>query len=603
MENETINRIKSAIQAYYAGNQIMDDEEYEELIASSGLSQFDLEKIKRQSILVIDKIKHKHPMGTLPKVHSMEEVKTSGDAIYQAKYDGCSIEIHHDADGKMDYACTRGDYTYGENRTDLVHELINLGKIKIDDSIKNASVRGELVISNEDWKLLDGEFKNQRNAAAGIANRNDLSYVKFLTFIPYDVVIDDSGDTQLYVGTDEAPHWSSFEEAESNTFKLGVPTDGIVIKQYEDGKQTSAQAYKFSDKTYKTRIRDVKWQLGRTGKLTPVAEFDTVFIDAEVSRASLGSYAIFEHLDLHYDDEIEVKKANMIIPQVIRNLGGGSSVKIMPPKWWNGKKTRIDGAHLYGFNDDQWRSTLYSQVNSLAAKGISNAFVDKCIEAYGVTCLEDLIEVVRREDFKVEGVGATMKKKALDCIDSIGNCTMTAFLSALAINGLGWKSMEKIVAKAKSEAGQLNVDATDYFLDIQSPYEFAYAISGLGHSAASAFKENFDMIVEQLNSFDTAFGHYPKFDNAVSAPDGPEVVVTGKFNDGLKRGDIEKLLRDNSFKVSGKVTKSTAHLIAGIGGGSKRSAAEALGIDIIETNGDINVALNQLKADEQNGEE
>ena len=594
---ETIKeKIAEAIKTYYSGNPVMDDEEYEELVASSGMSSFDIEKLKKKSILVVDKIKHKHPMGTLPKVHSMDEVKTSGNTIYQAKYDGCSIEIHHDSDGKMDYACTRGDYTYGENRTDIASELIDLGKVDIDYSIKNASVRGELLVSDDDWKLLEGEFKNQRNAASGIANRDDLSYVKFLTFIPYDIVFDDSGDTKLYTGSDGAPYWKSFEEAEKSLQDIGVPTDGIVIKEYKDDKQVDAKAYKFTDKTYKTRIRDVRWQLGRTGKLTPVAEFDTVFIDAEVSKASLGSYAIFKSLDLHYNDEIEVKKANMIIPQVVKNLGGGSKDEIIAPKWWNGKKTYVEGAHLFGYNDEHWRSTLYSQVNSLAGKGVSNAFVDKCIEQYGVTTFEDLVEVVNKQDFKVPGVGEAKTANAREALKQAGECTMTQFLSSLSIDHLGWKSMEKIVAKCASEAGALNLDADQYLLDIQSPYEFVFAISGLGDAAAKAFKDNFDFIKEQLYEFDHAFGHMPKTDDFKVEADGPEVVVTGKFNDGLKRGDIETLLRNNNFNVVGKVTSNTKYLVAGIGGGSKRSAAEALGVHIVETEGDINAGLNELKS-------
>lgn len=602
--NNIVCKISDAVKAYYAGSPIMSDEEYEELVAKSGLGWKDVENIKQDSIVVIDKVKHLWPMTSLPKMHNLNEIKKkSGRRIWQLKFDGSSIEVHYNSNGKFDYACTRGDYTYGDNRTALARVLIGAGKMKESESFANKSVRGELLVSNEDWKVISTEFKNQRNASSGIANRNDLQYASFLTFIPYDVIDDKTGKTSAYLGDNKPAFYDSFDKAKEAFDNSDVPVDGLVVKDYKDSsfeEQTYAIAYKFSDEEYETRLIDVTWQVGKTGKLTPVAHFDTVFIDAEVSKASLGSYAIFKSLDLHYNDKILVKKANMVIPQVVKNLGGGSSESVNAPVWWNGKKVENRGAHLFVEKDDTWKDVLYSQVNSLAGKGISNKFVDACIEEYGVTTLIDLVNTVNADDFKINGVGQVMSSKAKKCLSKIGECTMTAFLSSLSIDSLGWKSMEKIVDKVKDEASQMNLLPEDYIMQLQSPYEFAYAISGLGDASARHFAEKYAFIKDQLDDFEKVFGHMPRFDSDKSVQTGPEVVVTGKFNDGMKRGIVEEELRKNNFNVSSKVTKSTSFLIAGNGGGSKRSAAKSLGVKIIETNGDLNIALNALKDEESN---
>lgn len=603
------DRLSRAIRAYYAGDQSsddwMDDEQYEELVAESCISEYDLEQLKRSSVSLVDKIRHRWLMGTLEKIHDMSELSdANGYRVYELKYDGCSIELHFDDSGIMDYACTRGDYTYGENRTDLARYLMSCGIIG-DMSYQNASVRGELLVSNESWPMLTNTYANQRNAASGIANRDDLSLARYLTFVPYDVVDDSDGTTSMFGvvgnGMTTPKTFTNIDDATRAFESADVPVDGVVIKDYEDDtcmRQLSAVAYKFSDKIYETTVIDVIWQRGRTGKLTPVAVFSPVFIDAEVTRSSLGSYRRFKDLDLHVGDRILVKRANQVIPYVDRNLGGGS-IAITEPSWWNGERTYVDGANLFVKNDDRWLDRLISQVNMLSGKGASDNLVRDVVNAYGVTTLCELYTTVMDESFSIPGYGEKRTARVRSALSEIVSCTLQDFITAMAIDHLGRKTVDRIIDKASILADESNCSAAEYIVRLDSPYEFAYAISGMGDVASRSFADAMDEISSQLDEFRRTFGEYPQTRSSVSSG-GSSIVVTGRF-DGLTRRQIEDELTANGFTVSDRVTSSTRYLFAGVGGGSKRDAASALGVSIVETNGDLNEGLNMIKNLEKAG--
>ena len=600
MDKEIKQRIENAVKAYYSGDQAsewwLDDESYEELIAESGISDEELEQIK-QSVQITDKVKHNWPMGTLPKVHSLDEIQhdKTKTAIWQLKYDGCSVEIHYDSDGSIDRASTRGDYTYGENRLQLVKKLVDLGEILDDQKdLANSSVRGELLVSNENWPTIQDEYKNQRNSASGIANRKDLKHAECLTFVPYDVVNDSDGSKRALVAEYAAPMFDTYDEAVRESEMTDVPIDGLVYKEYEDAdldKQTYAVAYKFSDQTFKTHIRDVRWQMGKTGKLTPVAVFDTVFIDADVSKASLGSYDLFKKFDFHYNDEIEVKKANMIIPQVTANLGGGTKQKIEAPQYWNGKPTHVEGAHLFAENDQRWKNILWSQLSVLTGKGIGPKVMDKIVTEYGATTFYDFVQVSFLDDFYVYGMQKKSIENIRNAIRQASDADLVKFLAAMGLDSLGWKTCEKLVDKVLKDCGE--EDPTLWFMQIAYPYGFAESIKGVGAKAATSFASNYDLIVENLNDWEKLFHKLPQAVRPVKKA-GPEVVITGSFFH-VKRNELSAMLESEGFSIGGAVTKKTKYLFAGNYGGSKRKKAEELGTRIIETKGNVKHGLEELK--------
>lgn len=618
-DRKTTEEIARAIRTYYAGHPIMTDEEYEELVASSGLGWKDIENLKTQNVQVIDKVRHLHPMTSLPKVKTQGDIPEKSpnlDRMYQLKLDGSSLEVHYDSHGHFDWAATRGDYEIGDNRTNLARTLIGMGRIPWS-YIPNVAVRGELVVSNADWPAISQEFANQRNASAGISNRNDVQYARFLTFIAYDVIEDESGDSIMvdadlwgevtYGGGDSSPvgptyecltlgSFFTFEDAQHAFEHSYFPVDGVVIKDYDDMTERSAVAYKFSDRTYETVIRDVRWQIGKSGKLTPVAEFDPVFIDAEVRRASLGSYALFRDLDLHYGDHILVKKSNMVIPQVVTNVYGGGSDLISAPKYYNGHPTQVIGQHLYTENDIAWRQRLIMQVNDVAGKGIGPAFVERCIDAYGVQDIYDLILAVRDESFSIEGIGDKTLETARAALEMVGDIDMVQFIASIHIDGIGQVQSSKIAAKIAAVAESEHREQWDVLRRISRPYEFAFAIEGIGDVIARSFRTSFDLIRRQLDGFAEAFHHYPaNYEPSSSkiSSGAAQVVLTGKMD--VSRNEATRELEADGYSVVGKVTKDTSFLIlCGDRESSKVKDAERLGVRIIRCS-DLNDALNQLK--------
>lgn len=591
--------LAKAIRAYYAGDQKspdwMDDEAYEELVAQSGLSSEELERLKRDSVVVMDKIPHVHPMGTLPKVHDLSEIpEYSGERLWQLKYDGCSLEAHVDSEGNVDYACTRGDQLNGDNRTALWMALSASLRVPDLHDYRESSVRGELVVSDSDWRSLNGIYANQRNAAAGIANRDDTTLARLLTFIPYDVVDDRTGATTLYTGEMAAPSFDTFEQAEAAFRSSDVPLDGVVCKDYSYGVQSNALAYKFSDRTVTTTLRNVIWQRGRTGKLTPVAEFAPVFIDAEITRASLGSYRRFTELNLHYGDTIEVRRANQVIPYVESNRGGGRA-EVKAPTVWCGLQTHVDGAHLFVQMDDGWRERLDRQVDELCGKGVGASFVDSMVNAYGVTTFRELHDALMDEGFTLPGFKAKRTANVRQAVSEAGNCGLSSFIATLGISGVSDKIAARLVDKAIAVADASNISPADVFITMQDPYAFAYAVHGVGETVATSFSSSIGLVRDQLRDFEAMFGHYPKAMRSSRTSNGSKVVVTGRFN-GYTRSDVATEIEANGFVVDDRVTVSTCVLLAGEGGGqSKRAAAKALGKQIVETGGDLNMGLNALK--------
>lgn len=600
MDENITSKIAEAISSYYSGHPIMDDEEYEELIAP--YSDEEVEELKRSSIVVLDKVKHLWPMTSLPKARSLDEVRRlpEGDMRhYELKYDGCSIEVHYGKDGIMDWACTRGDYTYGDNRTKLVDKLIDL--LKVPSTYKpEHSIRGELVISDEDWPSISSEYANQRNAASGIANRDDLKHADKLTFVPYDDIEDATGYTTSFDnacchGEDflDVMQYSDWGDAEQAFHDANVPVDGLVIKDFHDGMQTYAIAYKFSDETFETTLKDVVWQQGKSGKLTPVAVFETVFIDAEVSRASLGSYARFCELGLHYGDTIVVHKANMVIPYVDANLGGGND-EVMAPQFWSGASTYVKGAHLYAERDNRWLDILNRQVSMLAGKGIGPKFVQSIVEQYGVQTITEMHSVVNEDGFHfAKGNRVKSLANAREALDEVGKASLIALVVSLGLDGMSYGAWSKLLAKVAMVAKANGKAQCEQLMQIEHPYEFAIQIAGIGDSVARQFAGNQELLHEQLDDFYREFGHWPS--DFVDKQDASEyeVCITGRF-DGIKRSDICKLLEANGFAVSGSVSKHTFALVAGIGGGGKRKAAEANDVPTIDTGGDIQKGFDAL---------
>ena len=301
--------LEQASKAYYEGNPIISDDEYDALADQLGF--------ERVGYQVTDGIPHRYPMYSLQKCFDIEDAPLRVQACIETpKLDGAAISILY-VDGKLALALTRGDGKIGRDITDKVATLVPNSV----DYIGAVQITGEVVAPSS--------IENARNYAAGSLNLKDLSEFKTrdLTFVAYDA---------------HGLHFNSFEETlfslAMQGFKVvttfnhdNYPKDGLVYRlndnhEYQKLGFTAnhprgAFALKEQQDGVVTTLLDVEWQVGKSGVVSPVAILDPVLIgDAMVSRATLHNIEYIQELRLELGCSVEVIRSGEIIPRIVRRV-------------------------------------------------------------------------------------------------------------------------------------------------------------------------------------------------------------------------------------------------------------------------------------------
>ena len=320
------------------------------------LSDSPTNKVNYYSVNNLNKVTHNHPMASLAKTKDIEEIKSfvgDNEFIAMLKMDGLTCSITYQ-DGQIVRAETRGNGEIGE---DITHNIKTVKGIPVSIPVEGEFiVDGEVICTYEDFQQFSNEFANPRNFAAGSIRLldNKECATRHLTFIAWDCIkglddiptlggkltkLDEYGfrfcpflidkienknfDDRFYCITKFLTAWAN---------EFSYPYDGLVFKYnncdyYSSLGMTAhhpraALAYKFYDEEYETYLRDINWQLGKTGQITPVAIFDEVDTgNSTISRASLHNLNIMRQIfgeNPYKGQPIWVCKQNEIIPQVIR---------------------------------------------------------------------------------------------------------------------------------------------------------------------------------------------------------------------------------------------------------------------------------------------
>lgn len=379
--NELSEKIIKARNDYYAGNPELSDAAFDALIDE--LKELDPNNVAVTSIgapVVAsewEKVKHKIPMGSLDKVNTPEEVKKwikdrCGDkAVFLTeKLDGLSIELVYD-NGKLIQAITRGDGEIGENVTANVIKMRGAQK---DLGLSfTGSLRGEIIMRRSIHKKYFSDKANPRNAAVGVTKRLDGQGSEHLDVMHYQI-IGDFGDLSINLDTEQkvfdqlnvmkcqTPNRAVFDKNSAsanadeiikiwqtyqiegqlnvngtdldnkNRDSLDYDIDGLVIRLNNIAEQEAlgekdlrpkgAVAFKFANQMRETILRDVIWQIGDGGRITPIAVFDPIIISgALLEKASLHNVKYFNSLKLFKNCRVLVSRRNDIIPYVEENLG------------------------------------------------------------------------------------------------------------------------------------------------------------------------------------------------------------------------------------------------------------------------------------------
>ena len=306
--------LKTAATEYYKGEPIISDSQFDYLANKYGFDDLGAKE---------GDVKHLYPMYSLRKIYTDEgktDSELSGATIVTPKLDGASLEIVYE-DGYLNAGTTRGDGITGKDCTHNV--LVQPDIPNLVPYPHKLQVTGEMIVEKT--------VKNARNVAAGALNLKDID--KFLsrkvTFIAYGIL-----PVTEYTYLEEMKllkSWGFNVVTESNW--LQFPQDGSVFRldnndEFEAAGYTSkhpkgAFALKIRDEEplAETTLRKVDWQVGKGGKVTPVAYFDTVVIDdANISKATLNNAGFVEDLKLDIGDRILIRRAGKIIPQVVQKI-------------------------------------------------------------------------------------------------------------------------------------------------------------------------------------------------------------------------------------------------------------------------------------------
>ena len=584
-----------------------------------------------------NKIVHKRPMLSLGNVFSIDEIRAFDKRVRQEvgyepeyvcelKIDGLSISIEY-VDGKINYGATRGDGISGEDVTNNVKTIATL-PLKVDE--KNTfEVRGEVFMSKKTFakinlqKEKEGEegFANARNAAAGSLRQLDSSIAakrNLEVFIYYlvnakDFNINSQYDSlkwlekmrfrvnpnyRLCKNIDEVIEY--VEEFSKVRDDLPYDIDGLVIKVNDFAMQEElgftskspkwAVAFKFPAVEVTTKLKDIIFTVGRTGKITPNAVLEPVFIaGSTVQRATLHNEDYVLDKDIRIGDYVVIRKAGDIIPEVVRSL----------PEKRRGNETKFEmiencpacnepisrkdsqAAHFcvnkYCPAKKMEGIIHFASRNAMNIEGLGEKIVEQFYDLGILKSIDDiyLLETKKDEIINLEGFGEKSYQNIIDSVNKSKSNSLERLLFGLGISGVGEK-MAKVLAKTFKNIDALKEATYDDLIDIPD-------VGDITASEIVTFFEdvvNLELIIrlKELGVNMTYLSSEEEFKETIF--NNKKVVVTGTLTK-FSRNEIKSLLEGLNATVSGSVSKNTDYVIVGESPGSKYDKALKLGIKII----------------------
>lgn len=584
------------------------------------------------------KFQHSQPMLSLDSVYEESEIvgfdnrisKIIGrdpDYVCEPKLDGLSVEVQY-RDGIFHAAATRGDGYIGEDVTANVRTIRNLPlSIGSQESMAPSfiSIRGEVVMPLSAFKELNetleksgkNGFANCRNASAGSLRLLDPSVTaqRPLVVFFYDILeISSSGNPQNHLNELEFLKYlglpvvfsyrhcidlnqvkSYKDEIEKLRNSLDYDIDGFVIKVNSlehrhilGGKERSprwAIAVKFSPGQATTIIKDIKFQVGRTGIITPVADLEPVVIKgARISRVSLHNFDYTTQKDIRKDDAVILQRAGDVIPElvsVITAQRNGSQVPLSPPSSCPvcGSPVNREGAYLYCtgtiscpsqviYSISHFASKNGMDIESLSSKTIGTLFNYRLIKD-----ISDLYQLKKEEVVKLPLFGEKSAQNLLKAIEESKNRPLNSFLFALGIRGVGLHLSNVLARRYKTVKEIESLDPAQ----LSSINEIGPKISWNIHQFFSN-ERNRD-ILRRL--FELGVSPAPAKEPVNSFFSGKAFVLTGSLAK-FTRAEAQNLIAARGGIIQTGISRKTDFLIAGSDPGSKLEKAQKLGIKILK---------------------
>lgn len=632
---ELVTLLNRAAKAYYQDAQeIMSNLEYDRLYdeltkleAELGITLSDSPTVNvgYEVLSELPKERHESPMLSLDKTKEVEDLKHFvGDqkAMMSWKMDGLTIVLTY-RDGTLFKAVTRGNGEVGEVITNNARVFKNIPlKISYQGEL---ILRGEAIIGYKDFEKIneeiadiDARYKNPRNLCSGSVRQlnNEITAKRNVRFYAFTLVQADGVD--FHNSREKQMDWlreqgfevvehvmvtrDQVEDAVAEFSRKIVdndfPSDGLVLV-YDDiaygrslGRTAKfprdSYAFKWADEQVSTKLLEIEWSPSRTGLINPVAIFEPVELEGTtVSRASVHNISIMEELELGIGDEIEVYKANMIIPQIAENLtrSGVRDIPEVCPVC--GGKTEIrqvsNAKALYCTNPECQAKhiksfSLFVSRDALNIEGLSESTLEKFIDRGYVKEFADLFHLDRYEEEikEMEGFGEKSFNNLKASVEKARETTLPQVLYGLGIANVGLSNAKVICKEFKNDLdAMLHADA-----------EQLSEISGIGAVIAGTFTAYFQnpAHVGQLkNLLGELKIHAEEGEAKEQIFGGVNFVITGSVTHFANRKEVKELIESLGGKVTGSVTSKTNYLINNdiTSTSSKNKKANELGIPII----------------------
>ena len=554
--------------------------------------------------------------------------ETDDDVAYdvELKFDGLAMNLRYEK-GILVSAATRGDGLVGEDVTANVKTIRTI-PLHLPEGVPDIlEVRGEVIMHKADFERLNDEqrldglkpFVNPRNAAAGCLRQLDpkVTAKRKLSFYAYGLGEVSAAVALTHSGIlDKLEKWGFPVAKERRVVKgwkalaefhdwvksirqsLPFEIDGVVYKVNDLAQQNElgfisreprwACAHKYPPEEAMTSVEDIDVQVGRTGKLTPVARLKPVFVGGvTISNATLHNEDFIAELGLKIGDTVVVRRAGDVIPEVVRVLSDRRTGKerdfVMPDhcpvcgsetfRDEEEKDTRCTGGL---FCPAQRRESLVHFASRLALNidGLGEKVIDQLLEAELIKTPADLYKLTDEKLLSLDRFGKKSAANLLAALEKSKETTLARFIYALGIRHVGESTARDLASHFRSLDKLMQADA-DALLQVNDVGEV------IAQSIIHFFEEshNREVIGELL-----AEGvHWPT-PEAVAVNEkvsGKTFVLTGTLPN-MGREEAKALLLAQGAKVASSVSKKTDYVVAGAEAGSKLEKAQALGVTIID---------------------
>jgi len=588
------------------------------------------------------KVQHSSPMLSLDNAYTEDELRNwerrvhelSGrkdiEYVCELKLDGMSLALVYE-NGQLARGVTRGDGATGEDVTGNVRTVRSIPLSISKEKLKKAGippsfeVRGEMLMPLAAFKKMNEErekqglsqFANPRNATAGTVRQLEPSITaqRRLDFFAYALLVNGSIYFDRHWKTLDALHaagfkvnslrrcaknfdelWNFIQHEEKKREQLPYEIDGIVIKvdstplQRELGFTGKAPrwaiAYKYAARGGITQIDNIFVQVGRTGKLTPVAALKPVPIGGTtVSRATLHNMDEIERLGVKIGDWVEVERGGDVIPKVIRVLDDkdharGNKIFHMPERCpvCGGQVVRTEGEADHRCVNANCPAKLRESILHFASRGVMNidglgeALVNQLTDRGMVKDVADLYKLSKADLLKLERMGDKSAQNVLDEIQRSKKLPLERVIYGLGIRFVGERTAQFLAEHFGSLDSIVNASEEE----LQEVEEVGPRIA---NSIVEFFAEPRNrQLVDELRGAGLTFRGKKKERGTQLAK--KTFVLTGTLAH-YTRDEAKKLIEDAGGRVSGSVSKKTDYVLAGADAGSKLDNARELGVAVI----------------------